>query len=130
MSIRLASTATDADLALCEKLTELQSLRLYETQVTDAGLTHLKGMRHLRWLSLPRTQVTDAGLRHLEGLSGLWRLDLPGVGSFPTGEHLEPGRLPRTIRSDQSDPIPFSDEPVDVLEEKLRGESAADPDCS
>lgn len=88
--VGLKSDAGDAELEYFQRLTELRSLGLSDTQITDAGLEHLKGMTSLKWLNLARTQVSDAGLEHLKGLTSLETLWLTRTQVTDAGlEHLE-----------------------------------------
>ena len=79
------SAATDADVLLCQGLTELNSVDLSRTQVTDASLQVLGRMPELRSLSLDQTQITDAGLEHLAGLKRLLTLNLAHTQITGTG---------------------------------------------
>jgi hypothetical protein len=68
---------TDDGLAILKRLTQLQSLNLWNNiQITDAGLKHLEGLTSLQSLNLYGTDMTDAGLEHLEGLIKLQSLIL------------------------------------------------------
>ena len=107
-------TLTDMYIGNLERVKDLPSLRLVETDVTDAGLpelTRLKNLTHLeftgrlsdtglahlgemtqlRQLHLQRTGlVTDAGLKHLKGLTNLESLMLTGCKVTDAGlEHLK-----------------------------------------
>jgi hypothetical protein len=50
------------------KLSQLESLELWETKITDAGVISLTALRRLRSLNLYKTAITDAGLKDLERL--------------------------------------------------------------
>ncbi|MEX2118863.1 MAG: hypothetical protein WD847_04570, partial [Pirellulales bacterium] len=78
-TVILTDSATDATAAHLSRLTSLQSLNLYGTQVTDAGLAHLTELTNLQSLYVGGTQVTDAGLAHLSGLTSLQDLHLYGT---------------------------------------------------
>ncbi len=77
VDVHLAGTQiTDASLERLKRLTQLQTLDLWETKITDAGLEHLEGLTQLQVLDLWRAHVTDAGLKHLKGLTQLQTLGL------------------------------------------------------
>ena len=46
---------------------ELQTLRLHDTQITGAGLGHIEGLTKLERLSLNNTKISDAGVADLFG---------------------------------------------------------------
>ena len=71
-----STSDTDARLEHISGLSQLEGLRLMDTEITDAGLAHLQGLTKLRWLQLDNTAVTDAGLKHLRGVTGLEYLGL------------------------------------------------------
>jgi internalin A len=75
---RLAiNVPSDDDLALLDKLPQLQSLRLcFDRRITDVGLAHLRGLASLDYLDLSGTRVTDAGVGRLRVLSNLRGLEL------------------------------------------------------
>jgi hypothetical protein len=58
------------------KLTNLNSLYLYGTNVTDAGLNELLALKNLTTLNLGYTKVTDTGLIELAKLKNLKTLDI------------------------------------------------------
>ena len=66
--------------AAVEKLSNLWSLSLCNTDVDDLGLKHLARLTSLETLSLWNTQVGDAGLEHVSGLTNLRNLVLDGTG--------------------------------------------------
>jgi hypothetical protein len=70
------TSVTDDDLAVLEKLPDLEILDLTETKITSKGLAHLEGMRRLKSLFLFKTFVDDGGLAHLENLTDLRVLSL------------------------------------------------------
>ena len=83
------SDITDSGLEHLKTLTHLEELNLDSTMVTDAGLEHLKGLRRLRELNLANTKVSDAGLEYLKGLTNLDFLDLTNTQVTNAGlEHL------------------------------------------
>jgi hypothetical protein len=68
----LGRPATNADLALVERLTSLRSLEFQgESSITDSGLVHLAALDSLGHLYLNSPQVTDAGLVHIGRLTSL-----------------------------------------------------------
>lgn len=67
---------TDAGLNHLQRLTSLKSLDLSNTQVTDVGLAHLQRLTRLRVLDLSSTRLTDAGLAHFQGLTSLKSLSV------------------------------------------------------
>jgi Leucine-rich repeat (LRR) protein len=75
-AVRLDRQCTDTTLILLQKLPELRTLDLRETQITDDGLAHLAGLTGLKELNLSGTALSDAGLRHLANLTELEVLDL------------------------------------------------------
>ena len=89
--------ATDADVALLEKLSEqVLSLNLAGAQITDSGFAPLAKLKHLRKLHLERSSISDAGLEHLVSLASLEYLNLYGTEVTDAGlEQL--GKLP-TLR--------------------------------
>ena len=78
----------DADLAPLAALTNLQELRLYETEnVTGTFASHLVGLSHLRTLS-PGMRITDDGLACIAKLSGLLELYMEGPFTDAGLKHL------------------------------------------
>ena len=51
---------TNAGLEKLAGLKQLETLRIYGTQVTDAGLGKLAGLKQLQSLGIDGTNVTDA----------------------------------------------------------------------
>jgi hypothetical protein len=81
---------SEAELMSLEELTELQELRLSDTDVTDAGLIHLQGLTKLQILCLGGTRISDDGLERIGELSQLQTLDLQRTGvSDPGVPHLK-----------------------------------------
>jgi hypothetical protein len=76
VSFHVGTKVTDAGLVSLKRLTQLQTLDVFDGDVTDDGLKHLTGLSHLQTLNLSRTQVTDAGLKDLKALTQLQTLDL------------------------------------------------------
>jgi hypothetical protein len=75
--IDLSNTATtDADLALLERLDDVELLTLDGTKVTDAGLVHLSRLHRLFALELNDTAITGAGLKILGRLKAITWLEL------------------------------------------------------
>jgi Leucine-rich repeat (LRR) protein len=68
---------TDAAMPHLARLTQLESLNLYEKPVTDAGLAHIKNLRSLKQLELGATKVTAASLAMMTGMKSLESLLLP-----------------------------------------------------
>ncbi|MCE5229858.1 hypothetical protein LLG95_09710 [bacterium] len=67
---------TDADLALLDKLPDVENLDLTNTSVTGAGLIHVRGLKKLAYLGLWNTQVDDEGLKNIQHLTKMWGLVL------------------------------------------------------
>ena len=76
--VRLATGLRETDELMDDigRLTRLEELSLWRTDVDDAGLIHLAGLTGLKTLVLNHTHVTDAGLVHLRSLGNLQSLDL------------------------------------------------------
>ena len=66
----------DAGVHHLRKLTSLQTLNLFRTNLGDIGLADLKDLRQLRVLLIGGTRVTDAGLVHLRRFNRLQKLSL------------------------------------------------------
>jgi len=69
---------TDASLAHFKRMTKLQYLYLGRACITDAGLKDIAAFPLLRELDLSKTQISDAGLQCLAGLRQLTLLTLSG----------------------------------------------------
>jgi Leucine-rich repeat (LRR) protein len=76
---------TDKGLEKIAGLTKMKLLYLGQTPVTDKGLESLKGMTKLQSLSLVGTQVTDVGLAQLKGLTELRVLETKNTMVTPAG---------------------------------------------
>jgi hypothetical protein len=75
--LRLDDTnASDADLANIRAVDQLFELGLSNTNISDAGLVHLKKMKRLFLLDLSNTKTSDAGLDRLKELHHLGKLYL------------------------------------------------------
>ena len=70
---------TDADMADCARLPQLQCIYVHPSPVSDAGLAHLKGLPKLQTVWLSGIGMTDAGFAHLRGLPDLRSLCLDNV---------------------------------------------------
>ena len=78
----------DTDLAPLAALTNLQELRLYETEnITGTFAIHLVGLSRLRHLS-PGMRITDDGLTNIAKLSGLLELYVEGPFTNAGMKHL------------------------------------------
>jgi len=75
-AIRRALGLKDGEAIPPDRLSEVQSLDFYLSQVMDAGLQHLKTLTSLQVLYLGYTEVTDAGLQHLKSLTNMSSLNL------------------------------------------------------
>ena len=83
-----ATQATNADMAMVAKITELERLLLIGLPLTDSGLQTLSGLRNLTVLEISNTKVTDAGLKHLLPLKKLRGLTLDGMPITDAGVKL------------------------------------------
>jgi hypothetical protein len=72
------SRISDADLAILERLRDLDVLTLGGPQITDHSLSFLKGHTSLRQLALFGANVSGAGLAQLDGFTHLEGLELHG----------------------------------------------------
>ena len=91
--------ATNADLAMLERLPALGSLVLSNTEIDDTGLRaigKLERLTHLRLRDDSGKRLTSAGIAHLRHLPNLARLELlgPGFGDAAL-EHLDGDGLPK-----------------------------------
>jgi hypothetical protein len=91
--------ATNADLAMLERLPALGSLMLSNTEIDDNGLRavgKLERLTHLRLRDDSGKRLTSAGVAHLRHLPNLARLELlgPGFGDAAL-EHLDGDALPK-----------------------------------
>jgi hypothetical protein len=91
--------ATNADLAMLERLPALGSLVLSNTEIDDTGLRavgNLERLTHLRLRDDSGKRLTSAGVAHLRHLPNLARLELlgPGFGDAAL-EHLDGDALPK-----------------------------------
>lgn len=78
-SVGLSSCGiTDAELALLENMTALETLILSRNKITDNGLSSFKGLSRLSYLDLASNKITDGGIEQLAGLKRLRTLDLKG----------------------------------------------------
>lgn len=104
--------ATDAELALLESLTDIETLGLGNNEgITDRGLAHLEPLENLSTLYLYRTGVRGPGLVHLEGHPTLHTISLNGselgdaglkhLGNMP---HLKCADLGQTLITDTGIP--------------------------
>lgn len=110
------SFATDETMIEIAKLSNLEELNLFETEVTDVGVKRIGRLSNLRWLWLAETRITDeslieigklknlkvlcingstitdAGVTHLQGLSKLQHFRLIGTlisdAAMPTVRNL------------------------------------------
>jgi len=57
---------SDEEAVYLKRLTKLEMLYLYGTQITDAGVTHLERLTGLAILELIGTQVTPEGVKKLQ----------------------------------------------------------------
>ena len=71
-----AVSASEAELAELEPLTDVDCLYANRMSITDASLEHFKGMTKLQHLYLGRACITDAGLKDIAAFSLLRELDL------------------------------------------------------
>ncbi len=69
----------DDGLKVVAKLTDLEALCLFWTEIGDAGLANLSPLTRLRYLDFQHTNVTDAGLEQLHTFTGLNHLVLFGT---------------------------------------------------
>ena len=77
------SNVDGAVLAQLEGLTRLRSLTLPDTRPEDADLAHLAGLSQLESIAFDgRAGVTDDGLTYLAGLKSLQGLSLPGASAI------------------------------------------------
>jgi len=79
------SNVTDAGVAQLRRLSRLEYLHLGGRQITDHGLQHLCSLRYLKVLHLSDTKVSDNGLKHLLELHALERVFLQGTNVSATG---------------------------------------------
>ena len=88
--LTLNPSATEEDLAVLAKHSQLTAIVLQATQVPDKALEPLRGLSQLNSISLPPT-TTDAALDMLRGLSKLTNLTLAGAAITNEGaKKLEP----------------------------------------
>jgi len=66
----------DAGVHHLRKLTSLQTLNLFRTNLSDRGLKDLRDLRDLRVLLIGGTRVSDVGLVHLRRFDRLQKLSL------------------------------------------------------
>jgi len=71
-----AVSASDAELAELEPLTDVDCLYANRMSITDASLAHFKRMTKLQYLYLGRACITDAGLKDIAAFPLLRELDL------------------------------------------------------
>lgn len=84
--LRLGNTQiTDEGLAQLNSLKKLKTLDIGENCISDIGLKHLERLNNLEQLYLHKTEITDAGLGYLKGLTKLKQLTLHGSGVTATG---------------------------------------------
>jgi len=76
---------TDASLAHFKRMTKLQYLYLGRACITDAGLKDIAAFPLLRELDLSKTQISDAGLQCLAGLRQLTLLNLRSTNVTAAG---------------------------------------------
>ena len=72
-------TADDETVRRVSRLSRLQSLGLFGTNVTDAGLAHIKQLTHLKDLDLRSTRIGDTGLAELSAMTSLRQLNIAGT---------------------------------------------------
>ncbi len=72
-------TADDETLRRVSRLSRLETLGLFGTNVTDEGLAHIKQLTSLKDLDLRSTRIGDAGLNQLSGMTSLRLLNLAGT---------------------------------------------------
>ncbi|TXT39509.1 MAG: hypothetical protein FD138_55, partial [Planctomycetota bacterium] len=82
--LTLSPAASDGDMPVLGKHTDLTAVSLQATPITDAGLLPLRSLLKLESVSLPLT-ATDAALDHLTGLSELQNLTLAGAAITDAG---------------------------------------------
>jgi Leucine-rich repeat (LRR) protein len=78
LDLRSCRKLTDASFRHLGRLTNLQSLELYDTVISDAGLAHLVGLSRLEELDLNATRVSDKGMALLKAFPDLRRLSIGG----------------------------------------------------
>ena len=76
---------TDESLAHFKRMTKLQYLYLGRACITDAGLKDIAAFPLLRELDLSKTQISDAGLQCLAGLRQLTLLNLRSTNVTAAG---------------------------------------------
>jgi hypothetical protein len=92
----------DIGLADLKDLRQLRVLLIGGTRVTDAGLVHLRRFNRLQKLSLFQTQVTDAGIPNLKVLSSLEQLLISGTRITDLGTKELQKALPNLKFSEQT----------------------------
>ena len=83
-----AIRCADADLAHLAGLTKLRSLDLSGPRITSSGLAHLAAMRNMEYLTLRHTSITS--LDPIRGLTALKNLDVIGSPSTTPASHPRP----------------------------------------
>lgn len=93
---------SDIGLADLKDLRQLRVLLIGGTRVTDVGLVHLRRFNRLKKLSLFQTQVTDAGISNLKVLSSLEQLLISGTKITDAGAKELQKALPNLRFSEQT----------------------------
>ena len=76
LEIRRAQGVTEKGLAQIARFTNLETLRIRNSNITDESLIHISNLTKLKDLTLSGANITDAGFSHLKNLHNLIVLSL------------------------------------------------------
>ena len=114
------SNITDPALEHISKMTSLERLTFYLTQIDGSGLKHLKSLTSLDFLDLAQTAITDDSLAHLSEMTWLKELHLYDTNISDKGlAHLKHLRSLEVLMLGASrlDSSPITDEGLAHLKE-------------
>ena len=114
------SNITDPALEHISKISSLERLTLYLTQIDGSGLKHLKSLTSLDFLDLAQTAITDDSLAHLSEMTWLKELHLYDTNISDKGlAHLKHLRSLEVLMLGASrlDSSPITDEGLAHLKE-------------